>query len=555
MKRSLTLITLLVLSHIASTQNIWLNEIHYDNAGTDQGEFIEIALQNAGGYTLSDFTITFYNGNNGGQYDARTMDTFTGGSVVEGVTLFYLAFPENGIQNGEKDGLAISYQGTVVTGQFVSWEGVLTATDGPASGMTSSDIGVAESSATLVGQSLQLGGTGSMYAEFTWQEAQEATMGLINTNQLFGAFTPDPEPSGYPTDFTASPQGFDIVVTWTDAEGTQLPHRYLILAADAVISDTPSDGVPVADDTDFTDGNGAANVDFGVGTFTFTGLTSATTYYFKIFPYTNSGEYIDYKNDGTPPEAEATTSNLTVIHQEDFESQTLGDWQAYSVTGDLVWEPSSFSNNWFARMSGFSGSPLENDDWLISPPLNLENYHNEVLTFITAMNYTGPALQVKISADYEGSGNPGQAEWTSLEAVLSPGNWEWASSGQVDISAYDGNQVFVAFQYTSNTAEAATWEVDDIVIVGEANVGVADPATAIEMKVYPNPATGQIQLNLPLGRYEGMLCSVRGEIIRRYLLDGNNFTISLGVVPKGLYILRVTDLEKGTLSSAKVSVR
>ncbi|MDD5508800.1 MAG: choice-of-anchor J domain-containing protein, partial [Bacteroidales bacterium] len=448
-----------------------------------------------------------------------------------------------------------SYQGTVVAGQFLSWEGVLTATDGPANGMTSTDIGVAESSATLVGQSLQLGGTGSMYAEFTWQEAQQATMGAINANQLFGAFTPDPEPSGYPTDFAASPQGFDIVVTWTDATGTQLPHRYLILAADGIISTTPQDGVPVADDTDFTDGNGAANVDFGAGTLTFSGLTAATTYYFKIFPYTNSGEYINYKNDGTPPEAETTTSNLKVIHQEDFESQTLGDWQTYSVTGDLVWEPSSFSNNWFARMSGFSGSPLENDDWLISPPLNLENYHNEVLTFISAMNYAGPALQVKISTDYEGSGNPGQAEWTSLEAVLSPGNWEWASSGQVDISAYDGNQVFVAFQYTSTTTEAATWEVDDIVIVGEANVGMVDPAPAIEMNVYPNPATGQIQLNLPLGRYEGILYSVRCEIIRRYILDGNNFTISLEEVPTGLYILRITDLEKGTLGSAKVSVR
>jgi hypothetical protein len=542
------------MSHLAFTQNIWLNEIHYDNAGTDQGEFIEVALQNAGGYTLSDFTITLYNGNNGAQYDSRTMDTFTGGSTIEGITLFYLAFPENGIQNGEKDGLAISYKGTVIAGQFLSWEGVLTATDGPASGMTSTDLGVAESSATLVGQSLQLGGTGSMYNEFTWQEAQPATMGAINANQQFGTFTPDPEPSGYPTDFAASPQGFDIVVTWTDAAGTQLPDRYVILAADGVISSTPQDGVPVADDPDFTDGNGTANVDFGVGTVTFSGLTSATTYYFQIFPYTNSGEYIDYKNDGTPPETEATTSNLTVIHQEDFESQSLGDWQAYSVTGDLVWEPSSFSNNWFARMSGFSGSPLENDDWLISPALNLENYHNEVLTFITAMNYTGPALQVKISTDYEGSGNPGQAEWSSLEAVLSPGSWEWTSCGQIDISGYDGNQVYVAFHYTSNTAEAATWEVDDIMIVGEANVGMADPVQAIDLKVYPNPSNGLITLDLPQGNYEAVLYSIMGEKLGHFVFSDLSSRLDLGSLSKGLYILHVFNPENGSSVIAKVSI-
>lgn len=554
MKRILTFIALLFLSHLAFSQNIWLNEIHYDNAGTDQGEFIEIALQNAGSYTLSDFTITLYNGNNGAQYDARTMDTFTVGGSVEGITLYYLAFPENGVQNGEEDGLAISYQGTVVAGQFVSWEGVLTATDGPASGMTSTDIGVAESSATLVGQSLQLGGTGSMYSEFTWQEAQTATMGAINANQQFGAFTPDPEPSEYPTGFTAIAQGFDIVVSWTDAGGTQPPHRYLVLAADHILSGTPQDGTPVADDMDFSDGNGAANIDIGIGTVTFTGLTSATTYYFNIFPYTNSGEYIDYKNDGTPPQAETSTSNLTVIHQEDFESQTLGDWQAYSVTGDLLWEPSSFSNNWFARMSGFSGGPLENDDWLISPALNLENYHNEVLTFITAMNYTGPALQVKISTDYEGSGNPGQAEWTTLEAVLSAGSWEWISSGQIDISDYDGNQVFVAFQYTSNTTEAATWEVDDIMIVGEANVGISNPLQTLNVNVYPNPADSYIRLDLSRGQYRVSLFTIQGRLIDQFLLDDGQNTIDLGMVPKGLYFLKVTDLEKGTTGTVKFTI-
>jgi hypothetical protein len=474
---------------------------------------------------------------------------------VEGITLFYLAFPENGIQNGEDDGLAISYQGTVIAGQFLSWEGVLTATDGPASGLASTDIGVSESSATLVGQSLQLGGTGSIYNEFAWQEAQAATMGSINTNQQFGAFTPDPEPSAYPVDFTASPQGFDIVVSWTDATGSQLPDRYVILAGDGIITGTPEDGTPIPDDVDFTDGNGAVNADFAIETVTFSGLTSATTYYFKIFPYTNSGEYIDYKNDGTPPETSAATSNLTVIHQEDFESQTLGQWQAYSVTGDLVWESSSFSNNWFARMSGFSGSPLENDDWLISPALNLENYHNEVLSFITAMNYTGPALQVKISTDYEGSGNPGQAEWATLEAVLSPGSWEWASSGQIDISAYDGNQVFIAFQYTSNTTEAATWEVDDIVVVGEGNVGMADQTPAFDLKVYPNPSNGWITLDLPQGNsYEATLCSIRGETISRFVFDGQSHTFDLGSVPKGIYFLHVYDPGKGSTVVAKVCI-
>ncbi|MDD5696111.1 MAG: choice-of-anchor J domain-containing protein [Bacteroidales bacterium] len=554
MKKSLITILLVFLGQMAFTQNIWLNEIHYDNSATDQGEFIEIALQNAGSYTLSDFTITFYNGNSGAQYDSRTLDSFTEGSLVGGITLFYLTFPQDGIQNGGEDGLAISYQGTVVTGQFLSYEGVLTATDGPASGMTSTDIGVSESSATQVGWSLQLGGTGSMYSEFSWQEAQAATMGAVNANQVFGSFTPDPEPSAYPTDFAASPQGFDMVVTWTDATGTQLPHRYLIYMAEGSITDVPQDGIPVADDPDLSDGNGTVNVDFGIGSVTITGLTSATTYYFKIFPYTNSGEYIDYKTDGTPPETDATTSNLTVILEENFESETLGNWTAYSVTGDQVWEPYLFDNNWFARASGFSGGPLENDDWLISPAINLANYHNEILTFITAFNYTGPALQVKISTDYAGSGNPGLAEWETLEATLSPGSWTWTSSGQVDISAFDGTQVYIAFQYTSSTTEAATWEVDDIKVVGEANVGVADPLHTIDIHLYPNPSDGLVHLDLPTGKYEAVLYSLQGNMIGRYELSGQYHTLNLSILPKGMYFMHVIDSEKGSAVVVKISI-
>ncbi len=554
MKKSLITILLVALGQMALTQNVWLNEIHYDNSGADQGEFIELALQNAGSYALSDFTVTFYNGNSGAQYDTRTLDSFTEGSTVEGITLFYLTFPQDGIQNGTEDGLALSYQGTVVTGQFLSYEGVLTAVDGPANGMTSSDIGVSESSATQAGWSLQLGGTASMYSEFTWQEAQTATMGVVNTNQSFGAFTPDPEPSGYPTDFAASPQGFDIVVTWTDATGNQLPHAYLICIGDGAITDVPQDGTPVANDTDLTDGNGTVNVDFSVQSATISGLTSATTYYFKIFPYTNSGEYIDFKTDGTPPETDATTSNLTVILEEDFESETLGGWTAFSVTGDQVWEPYLFDNNWFARANGFSGGPLENDDWLISPALNLSNYHNEILTFLTAMNYTGPALQVKISTDYAGSGNPGQAEWETLEAVLSPGTWTWTSSGQVDISGYDGTQVYIAFQYTSNTTEASTWEVDDIMIVGESNVGVEDPLRTIDIHLYPNPSDGLIRLDLPDGTYEAALFSLQGNLMGRYELSGQNHTLNLNFVPKGMYILHVTDREIESTVVRKVSI-
>ena len=78
--------------------------------------------------------------------------------------------------------------GTVV--QFISYEGSMTATDGVASGMTSSDIGVSESSTSAVGYSLQLAGTGTDYSAFSWQGSAAHTAGAINNGQSFGGSTP-----------------------------------------------------------------------------------------------------------------------------------------------------------------------------------------------------------------------------------------------------------------------------------------------------------------------------------------------------------------------------
>ena len=65
-------LVVLLFGTLLSAQNIWLNELHYDNTSTDEGEFVEIVLENAGSDTLSDFTINLDNGNNGSRDDSKT---------------------------------------------------------------------------------------------------------------------------------------------------------------------------------------------------------------------------------------------------------------------------------------------------------------------------------------------------------------------------------------------------------------------------------------------------------------------------------------------------
>ena len=110
-----------------------------------------------------------------------------------------------------------------------------------------------------------------------------------------------PEPANNVTNFIVSNETSNsISLTWTDATGGQLPEAYLIKASTGSITQ-PVDGVPEID------GQFVKNINYGVETVTFSGLIPSTTYFFEIYPYTNSGSSINYKTD-SPESAIGNTS-------------------------------------------------------------------------------------------------------------------------------------------------------------------------------------------------------------------------------------------------------
>ena len=153
-----------------STSPVRINEIHYDNVGTDTGEAIEV--EGPAGTDLTGYSLVLYNGSNGAMYNTQALSGALPASCgARGVA--FAGYPQDGIQNGPPDGIAlIDNTGALV--EFLSYEGVLTAVDGPAAGITSVDIGVAESNAPM-GVSLQRTSGG------TWQ-ANAASFGACNND-------------------------------------------------------------------------------------------------------------------------------------------------------------------------------------------------------------------------------------------------------------------------------------------------------------------------------------------------------------------------------------
>lgn len=180
MRRILMLLGLAVA--LPAGAEVFVNELHYDNAGTDAGEAVEVLA--TAGEDLSQYSLVLYNGSGGVRYDTDVLPAGSAVSCGSEVRVAVLSYPANGIQNGNPDGLALVGPGDAVI-QFLSYGGAFTATDGPAAGLTSTNLPVAESSATLAGQSLQLGGTGAAYADFTWNAPASDTFGDCNTGQSF----------------------------------------------------------------------------------------------------------------------------------------------------------------------------------------------------------------------------------------------------------------------------------------------------------------------------------------------------------------------------------
>ena len=185
------LVTLMVTICFGSdlSAQVFINEIHYDNASTDTGEAVEVA--GPAGTDLTGWTIALYNGS-ATQLNVYATINLAGTIPDQSGGFGTASFTQSGIQNGSPDGLALVDSGAAVI-QFLSYEGTFTAASGPASGMTSADIGVAESSSTAVGESLQLTGSGASYGDFTWQSAMANTFGAPNTGQAFTGTPAAPE--------------------------------------------------------------------------------------------------------------------------------------------------------------------------------------------------------------------------------------------------------------------------------------------------------------------------------------------------------------------------
>jgi len=165
-------LALLLLALVLPAQATWISpfisEIHYDNVGADENEFV--ALTGPGELDLSGWQIVLYNGATSKPYGYVALSGrlgHPGGLWAERY------WPFVGIQNGPDAVALVSPDGLI---DFVAYESAVLALEGEASGAVARLLPVSEGGSAAGTSSLQRVGTADSWS---WLQGP-ATPGLLN---------------------------------------------------------------------------------------------------------------------------------------------------------------------------------------------------------------------------------------------------------------------------------------------------------------------------------------------------------------------------------------
>lgn len=126
-----------------------------------------------------------------------------------------------------------------------------------------------------------------------------------------------------------------------------------------------------------------------------------------------------------------------------------------------VWQ---WDSNNYLKGSAFSGSAYAATAYAYSPSLSLAGVTGAYVEFEQAAKFQTTITTLGKFVVREA----GSEQWTEYDVPSWPaaGGWTFASSGRIDISAFDGKEVEIGFKYVSTAAGADTWEVKNLNVFG-----------------------------------------------------------------------------------------
>lgn len=174
---------------------------------------------------------------------------------------------------------------------------------------------------------------------------------------------------------------------------------------------------------------------------------------------------------------DAWVANISTYYTTPFVGDGQADFEIYHVNLDglsYVWRyQAAYGMTASAYVSG-TNHPVE--DWLVSPKIRLKKSEKPYLTFMHAVRYGNEEYNkewLKVMVTNNFTGDVTATEWEHLEfpdSIPDGSNWTFLSTGKFDLSKYNNESIWIAFQYNTTTGEltsAPTWEIQQLLVAEE----------------------------------------------------------------------------------------
>ncbi len=132
--------------------------------------------------------------------------------------------------------------------------------------------------------------------------------------------------------------------------------------------------------------------------------------------------------------------------------------EGWTLTGTEKWSWQSYSGKYYLNIS-CQNDPQTEDLYAISPVIDLAAKGYKSMSFMHAAKFQTGGFKEKCQI---GIREEGAKDWTVLKFTGYPGtdSWTFVNSGDIDISAYAGKKVQVAFIYGAGCTDK--WEINDL---------------------------------------------------------------------------------------------
>ena len=240
-----------------------------------------------------------------------------------------------------------------------------------------------------------------------------------------------------------------------------------------------------------------------------------------------------------------TTLNETFVG---CNAPMFGMFKEFNTLGTQTWRCSNFGRNDTdaVYMNGFAGGATQdNEDWLISPPLDLSSMAAPYLHFWSKKRFSGTnTKEVFVSNNF--AGDPNTATWNNLNVSFVNLDTTYLFYNNNNLNSFKSSPFNIGFKYVSvSSGTADEWSIDDVYVT-DGPVGVLSFEQAgLDVLVLGN-VTNQLPLQLRdanASEYVLTILDAMGNVITKTSIQTtrgkNMFSIPTANLASGMYILNV----------------